>query len=191
MFGAIFGDMFNNPNLFVISGGPGSGKTTVLQELAKLGFPCAPEVARKIIQEQTLSGGTALPWQDRETYTQLMLSRSIESYLEHSPASQPTFSDRGIPDTLCYARLIGLPDTTQIENACRAYRYAPVVFLAPPWKAIYETDSERKQDFNEAVRTYEQMAKVYQDCGYELQILPTIQPLARAEFIVERVHRAS
>jgi adenylate kinase len=28
--------MFENPNLFVISGVPGSGKTTVLQELAKL-----------------------------------------------------------------------------------------------------------------------------------------------------------
>jgi predicted ATPase len=51
----------SNPNLFVVSGGPGSGKTTVLQELARRGFPFAPEVARQIIQEQVHSGGTALP----------------------------------------------------------------------------------------------------------------------------------
>ena len=40
-----------NPNLYVITGGPGSGKTTVLAELERQGFRCAPEVARQIIQE--------------------------------------------------------------------------------------------------------------------------------------------
>jgi predicted ATPase len=122
-------DMFKNPNLYVISGGPGSGKTTVLQEIAKLGFHHLPEDARQIIQEQTMGGGTALPWLDRESYTQLLLQRSIKSYLEHFPSLQSTFSDRGIPDTLCYARLIGLLDIGLIESACREYRYAPGVFL--------------------------------------------------------------
>src|SRR4051794_26334759 len=97
--------------LFVISGGPGSGKTTLLAELAKLGFPCAPEVARQIIQEQMKSGGRALPWDDREQYTALTLRRSIESYLEHAGGTALRFFDRGIPDTLGYARLIGLDDT--------------------------------------------------------------------------------
>jgi hypothetical protein len=42
----------NNPNLFVVSGGPGAGKTTVLHELASRGFPFAPEIARQIIQRK-------------------------------------------------------------------------------------------------------------------------------------------
>lgn len=179
--------MLENPNLYVMSGGPGSGKTTVLLELAKLGFPHAPEVARQIIQEQVAVGGAALPWKDRQSYTQLMLERSIESYLHHYPLSKTTFSDRGIPDTLCNARLIGLLDTSRIERACRDYRYASLVFMAPPWREIYEMDSERKQDFAEAERTYEQMVKVYQDCGYELAILPQLTPLARAKFVLERI----
>lgn len=40
----------NNPNLFVISGGPGSGKTTVLRELAKFGVKYAPEVVDRIAE---------------------------------------------------------------------------------------------------------------------------------------------
>jgi predicted ATPase len=82
-----------------------------------------------------------------------MLQRSIESFEEHTPAARPSFADRGIPDTLGYARLIGLRDRRAIERACRRYRYAPTVFLAPPWSDIYQTDGERKQDFAEALRT--------------------------------------
>lgn len=182
--------MFENPNLYIISGGPGSGKTTVLQELVKLGFHHAPEVARQIIQEQIATGGTALPWQDRETYTQLMLERSIESYLAHTPSLKTTFADRGIPDTLCYAHLIGLADAGPIASACREYRYAQVVFLAPPWKEIHETDRERKQDFAEAKRTYDLMTKVYQECGYQVAVLPKLPTPARAEFILKRVQVA-
>jgi predicted ATPase len=178
------------PNLFVVSGGPGSGKTTVLDELAQLGFPYAPEVARQIIKEQVETGGTALPWDDREAYTKLMLQRSIETYLEHASAVTPMFLDRGIPDTLGYARLIGLPDTSVIENACRRYRYAPLVFLAPPWKEIYKTDGERKQDFGEAERTFTVLAEAYRQCGYELLELPKLPPTARARFLLEQVHRA-
>jgi predicted ATPase len=176
-----------NQNLFVVSGGPGAGKTTALQELASRGFPFAPEVARQIIQEQVQSSGTALPWGDREAYTLLMLKRSVESYLVHTPASRLTFSDRGIPDTLCYARLIGLANQKPILDACWHFRYAPIVFLAPPWREIYETDGERKQDFAEAEATFEQMVLVYRECGYAISELPKAKPQVRADFILQQI----
>ncbi len=175
----------NNPNLLVTTGGPGSGKTTVLRELEKQEFPRVPEVARQIIQEQVRNGGRALPWEDRQLYSGLMLERSIQSYKEHTPALRPTFSDRGIPDTLGYARLIGLPDEGSIQSACDRYRYASRVLLAAPWKEIYETDSERKQDFEDAERTYDVITQIYQACGYELLELPRLAPKQRAE---SRVH---
>jgi predicted ATPase len=177
-----------NPNLIVVSGGPGAGKTTVLKELAGRGYPFAPEVARQIIQEQVRSGGTALPWRDRESYARLMLERSIESYLANTPTPHLMFSDRGIPDTLCYARLIGLANQKPVLEACRQFRYAPTVFLAPPWKEIYETDSERKQDFAEAETTFEEMVRIYRKCGYATFVLPKTEPSGRADFILQQIH---
>jgi predicted ATPase len=160
----------------------------MLGELQNMGFRCAPEVARQIIREQVQSGGAALPWGDRKAYTELMLQRSIASFREHTPAADPVFSDRGIPDILAYARLIALADAGAIENACRSYRYAGVVFMAPPWPDIYQTDSERKQDLAEARFTYEVLTRVYSDFGYELVDLPLISPADRARFLVDRLH---
>ena len=165
---------------------PGSGKTTVLLELQQRGYNFATEVARQIIQEQVQQGG-ALPWSDRERYTRIMLERSIASYLNHMPASAITFADRGIPDTLCYARLIGSPQVQAIRAACQQYRYARRVFLAPVWAEIYRTDSERKQDLDEAIRTADLMGEVYRECGYEVIELPKTSPQERAEFILQQL----
>lgn len=173
--------------LVVISGGPGAGKTTLLLELERRGFRCAPEVARQIIQEQVRDEGDALPWGDRERYCRLMLERSIASYEEHAVAQEITFFDRGIPDALCYSRLSGLGLEEEVLLACRKWRYAGEVFLAPPWQEIYVTDAERWQSFDEAVRTYELMVEAYRDCAYQVVEIPRVAVGARADFLVGRL----
>jgi len=177
--------MISKPYLFVLTGGPGAGKTTLLKELEQRGMRTVPEVARQIIQEQVDSGGIALPWADREAYTRLMLERSIRSF-ENEMESGVAICDRGIPDTLCYARLCGFEETA-VAAACRQYRYARIVFFAPAWKEIYAVDNERRQDFAEAVRTSELMLSVYAECGYEIISLPLEDVEQRAEFVLRHL----
>jgi predicted ATPase len=176
-----------NNNLYILTGGPGAGKTTTLLELERLGIPYIPEVARQIIQEQVRDSGTALPWADRERYISIMLQRSIDSYLQHAQVARTTFADRGIPDTLAYATRIWLGDHGTMREACNELRCAKKVFIAPPWEEIYETDSERKQDFREAVQTYAGLVRTYEECKYELIELPRGTPRSRAEFILDKL----
>lgn len=58
----------------VVTGGPGSGKSTLISALCAEGFTGMPEAGRAIIQAQAAIGGAALPWADRFAFSELMLS---------------------------------------------------------------------------------------------------------------------
>ena len=48
-------------NFYVITGGPGAGKTSVLENLASKGYGYIPETARQIIRERLSKGLTPRP----------------------------------------------------------------------------------------------------------------------------------
>jgi predicted ATPase len=180
-----------NSKLYVITGGPGAGKTTLLRELERRGYATVSEVARQIIQEQVESGGDALPWADTAKYTALMLQRSVADFESYRSPAAATFVDRGIPDVLAYTGIISLHRTSggqdavaTIRQACQSCRYNPRVFIAPPWPEIYHPDAERKQTYEEAVRVYEQLTEAYQECGYQLLVLPQASVRERAQFVL-------
>jgi predicted ATPase len=174
--------------LHVLTGGPGSGKTTLLSVLSQRGYRCVPEVARLIIQEQMETGGIALPWHDTRRYSEIMLERSIAAFLQSAAIPETAFCDRGIPDTLGYVRLIGLADLdAAAATASRTFRYARTVFAAPPWRAIYVTDKERKQSFAEAIKTYDTVVRVYEELGYRIVELPLCTAEERADFVLQNL----
>lgn len=173
--------------LFVLTGGPGAGKTTLLAALAAAGHVIAPEAGRAIIRDQLAIDGPALPWRDRALFAELMLNFDLRSHSDARAGTAPVFFDRGVPDSIGYLRLCGLPVPEHVDRAARAFRYAGIVFAAPPWREIYAQDAERKQDFAEAERTYEAVATAYRDHGYELVELPRADVETRVSFVLDRV----
>lgn len=155
-------------NLIVITGGPGAGKTTLINYLNERGYETSPEVARNVIENQQERGGNALPWQDNEAYSGLMTRGSIRAWRDGMAQDPLTvFFDRGLPDTLAHRRVSGLGEDTGLKRAIETYRYRRSVFILPPWAEIYKTDSARTQNFAEAVRTYVVLYRTYLECGYE------------------------
>ena len=177
--------MNENSNRFVaITGGPGSGKSALIDALERDGYARSVEAGRAIIQDQMAIGGSALPWGDRARFAELMLSWEMRSYHIALLTTGQVFFDRGVPDVVGYVRLLKRTVPPHMEKAAQVFRYNPRVFIAPPWQQIFRQDRERKQDFAEAVRTYEVMLETYSAYGYELIEIPRASVAARMDFVL-------
>jgi predicted ATPase len=80
-----------------------------------------------------------------------------------------------------------VPDNLQRDIAM--YRYNKIVFIAPPWEEIYTHDEERKQGWDEAVATYQNIARAYVDAGYEAIELPKFTVEERVEFVLSCISK--
>ncbi|MER7016148.1 AAA family ATPase [Saccharopolyspora sp. NPDC000359] len=176
----------------VITGGPGAGKTTLVERLAAAGFAHAPEAGRAVITDQVAIGGRGLPWQDRELFAELMLAHDLRSHRQAQRGTGPVLFDRGLPDLIGYLRLCGLAVPERLQTAVRRFRYRQRVLIAPPWEQIYRQDDQRRQTFAEAESTYRHLVAAYTDCGYQLVHLPRASVEQRVRFVREELgtHRS-
>ncbi len=175
---------------FVLTGGPGAGKTSVIAELAERGFRTVAEPGRAIIQEQRLVGGPGTHDGDRALYLQLQLARGVQDYLaaEEQGLEGPVFFDRGLVDLVGYCALVGLDVPEQLRRAVQRLPYAKRVFVFPPWQAIYQQDAERGQDFAEAEATAAAMSDAYAAAGHQPVSVPQGTVAERAEFILAAIN---
>jgi predicted ATPase len=151
------------PSRFVIAGGPGSGKTSLLHALSAAGEICHAEISRRLIREQQASGGRLLPWDDLRGFAFECAARMLE---EIRASSHPArcFFDRGLPDLIGYLTHAGEAPPPEWRLASRVY--APMVFFAPPWGDIFVQDAERPQTFGEARALGAHVRQAYLDCGF-------------------------
>ena len=172
---------------FVLTGGPGSGKTTLIEALRGRGYTTTEEAGRGVIREEMRNNGSGLPWVDRARFAELMFDWELRSYRDAERQDGPLVLDRGLPDTIGYLRLEGLEVPAWMEEEAWRLRYNKRVFIAPPWREIFGNDEERRQSWSVAVRTYEIMVETYSDFGYELVEVPRAPVEERVEFVMGEI----
>lgn len=115
---------------FVVTGGPGGGKTTILSALAARGYSFAPESARRIIKERLAAGLSPRP--DPVSFAHEILSSDIEKYRDIGDCNHPTFFDRGVLDALYMLNTESALTHADTIQYIHDFSYNGVVFLLPP-----------------------------------------------------------
>lgn len=174
-------------NFHIITGGPGAGKTTLIEALAQRGYATVSESGRAILAQQQRIDGPAQHHRDAALYAELMLARDMENHARLSAAAGPVFFDRGVPELVGYLEMMGHPVPPHFERAAETYRYNPTIFVAPFWPEIYAHDDLRQHSLGEAERSTAAAAAIYPRFGYRIVELPKLSVEARVTFVLDRI----
>ncbi len=171
----------------LITGGPSTGKTSIINHLEQLGEKCYHEVSRDIILEAQKQGIEQLFIKDPTLFSKKLLEGRIHQFtLAENGNNQRTFIDRGIPDILAYMNYVNEENPPLFIEACKKYRYDQV-FLLPPWKEIHVTDNERYESFEQAQDIYKCLLDTYTQFGYNCIEIPFGNVKERSTFIQQSV----
>ena len=172
-------------NFYIITGGPGGGKTSLLESLARKGYNYVPETARQMIKERLSKGLSPRP--EAKAFACEIFEKDWTNFVTNSALSSLLFFDRCILDSAYQLFECDKASYNRIRDTHLKNRYNNKVFVTPPWREIYRNDSERDQSFEESIGIYERLLKWYRDHDYNVVILPKDTIESREKFVLSHI----
>lgn len=174
-----------SPKKIVVTGGPGTGKSTLINNLIKRGYKCLEEISRQVILEAKKEGIDQLFLTQPLRFSELLLEGRQNQFISAASYTNDTvFFDRGIPDILAYMDYSGDTYPEHFVKVCKQSEYDQV-FILNPWEAIYTSDNERYESFDQAIKIHEHLVNTYQSFNYTLIDVPFDTVENRTDFILK------
>jgi len=166
---------------YVITGGPCSGKTTMIYAISSRGFNILQESSRKVMKKYGIH-----PNNDFANFQKIVMKEQIE--IEKSLRKcnfNEVFLDRSIIDSYTYSKFGGLKYPEEIQNIIRNTDYDKIFFLE--MLEEYRRDRERWETKEIARHIGNELYKTYIDFGYEPISVPPLPFEDRVDFILNRI----
>jgi len=171
----------------VIIGGPGTGKTSIIDELKARGYCCYPEISREVTMEAKKQGIDQLFLEQPLLFSELLLEGRKNQYLKAlNEPHEVVFIDRGIPDVLAYMHYIGDSYPSFFDAACRENIYSEV-YILPPCNEIYVSDEARYENYEQSELIHNHLVETYTKYGYNLIEVPKDSLDNRILFILDKI----
>lgn len=179
--------LVKNKKILLI-GGPGTGKSSIINFLEQKGHFCLHEISREVTMEAQKKGIDQLFLTEPLLFSELLLKGRIKQYREAEKANRDyVFFDRGIPDVTAYMDYSKETYPNFFTEANKKHLYDCVFFL-PIWKDIYRSDNERYESYKQAVEIQKYLEGTYSNLGYELIPVPKTSVEKRVLFILNKLN---
>ncbi len=170
----------------VLSGGPSCGKTTMVNELKKEGYPIIEEVARKILSKKEINK------ENRNELLKLQYQIGIKQIEEEAKSeklyhNKPlVFQDRSLIDAIAYYKVfLNFLHLHIEEDNIMRNRYHQVFILD---RLPFKKDGVRiEKNDREAQRLHKEIILAYKLCGYNPIIVPVLPIKRRLEYILDHI----
>ncbi|PIB27900.1 AAA family ATPase [Maribacter sp. 4G9] len=177
----------------VITGAPGTGKTSVIKSLENSGYHCFHEIIRtmtleaKKYQDPNVILSNPIDFVDDSlSFNQTLLQGRLKHFKEAETVEKELlFYDRGMPDVLAYMDYFGQAYDEAFKDTCKNNKYDQV-FILPPWEEIYVQDNERLESYPQAVDLHIHLEETYRSLEYDILEVPFGSISERLNFILKR-----
>ena len=176
-------DEINVPDWYVLTGGPSSGKTTILKKLAKLGFLVYPEAARVLIDREIAQGKSLTGIRSAEERFQREVLRMKKEIEEAAPKDKIVFFDRAIPDSIAYYQISGM-DIKEVLEFCGKWIYKKIFFFE---QLPFIQDYARTEDKETIEKLNKLLQTSYEGLGYKVISIPKMSVEKRLQKILEEI----
>jgi predicted ATPase len=174
-------------NKIVITGGPGTGKSTLINELIKRGYHCLEEISRDITEMARRNGIEQLFLKNPMLFSEMLLEGRENQYkIANNMDTDFIFFDRGIPDIHAYMNYISVDYPPIYVEKSMKYRY-DTIFITPPWQEIYITDEVRYENFEQSLAIFNHLKRTYENLDYQLIEVPCGTIEFRTDFILNNL----
>ena len=171
----------------VITGGPGTGKSSIIHKLEEMGEQCLHEISRQVTLEAQKEGIAQLFLEKPLLFSEKLLQGRLDQFHEASKIeSHHIFIDRGLPDVVAYMDYFKTDFPETFHKTCEDHTYEKV-FILPPWKEIYKSDNERYESFEEAQEISAYLYSTYRRYGYDPIEVPRSSVEDRTNFILNKI----
>lgn len=171
----------------VLTGGPGTGKSSIIRQLEKKGYECLHEISRQVTLEAQKQGISQLFLERPLLFSEKLLEgRRIQFKEADMLGTDKVFIDRGLPDVLAYMNYFKSEYPEYFSEICKSHCYDKV-FILPPWEEIYQCDNERYESYRDAQTISKFLFQTYKSFGYSTIEVPKVPIAERVEFILNKI----
>ncbi len=169
---------------YVVSGGPGVGKTSVINELKKQGYKTIPEAARELALSDERFIGKSISEIEQDSFQEAIFLKLKEQWKEIQKSNfNLVFLDRGIGDLIAYDYIRGVKEVKGVREFAKKINYNKVFILDTLPNHINdflrtETKEEAKEIHNKIIEVYEK------ELGCEVIVIPFMTIKERVDFIL-------
>ena len=170
---------------YILTGAPGSGKTSIILALQSRGYDVVEEAATAVIVAEQAQGNDE-PWALHSLIDKIVSLQRQRQTKSVRPGSELQIFDRSPVCTLALSTYLGNPVSAalseEIGRITRGRVYDRRVFLIRDIGFIEPTDA-RRITFEDSVEFERVHAETYQALGYELVDVPRAEVADRTNMI--------
>lgn len=174
---------------YIITGGPGTGKTSIINCLSTLGYVVMPEAATDIIEEGQRQN-IEKPW--RAVDYHIKVSALIEERKQEAQNSNTPliFFDRGHIDGISYIllqkRTLHQEVIDFVQTTMDTHFFDKKVFLIESLGFVQQGPA-RTETLEESLEKAHHLEMNYRALGYEIILIPKGSVFERAKWIIDHV----